>query len=255
MFIQIFLGKIRVITKRWSEKNEKIVEVNHVSKTYGRLNNKTEVLDNISFTVDEGEFVGIMGPSGAGKSTLLNVLSSIILPTAGIVRIAGQDILKMRDNQLSDFRRNEMGFIFQSFNLIDTLNVKDNILLPLAVEKVSLEEMDKRLLHVTSILGIQELLSAYPPEISVGQKQRVAAARALITNPKIIFADEPTGSLDSKSATELLKYLAEINLHDDATILMVTHDPYTASFAIASYSLKTVRFSQKLFVKDHVRNF
>lgn len=209
---------------------KKIVEVNHVSKTYGRLNNKTEVLDNISFTVDEGEFVGIMGPSGAGKSTLLNVVSSIILPTAGIVRIAGQDILKMRDNQLSDFRRNEMGFIFQSFNLIDTLNVKDNILLPLAVEKVSLEEMDKRLLHVTSILGIQELLSAYPPEISVGQKQRVAAARALITNPKIIFADEPTGSLDSKSATELLKYLAEINLHDDATILMVTHDPYTASF-------------------------
>ena len=254
MFIQIFLGKIRVITKRWSEKNEKIVEVNHVSKTYGRLNNKTEVLDNISFTVDEGEFVGIMGRR-CWKSTLLNVLSSIILPTAGIVRIAGQDILKMRDNQLSDFRRNEMGFIFQSFNLIDTLNVKDNILLPLAVEKVSLEEMDKRLLHVTSILGIQELLSAYPPEISVGQKQRVAAARALITNPKIIFADEPTGSLDSKSATELLKYLAEINLHDDATILMVTHDPYTASFAIASYSLKTVRFSQKLFVKDHVRNF
>jgi len=132
---------------------KKIVEVNHVSKTYGRLNNKTEVLDNISFTVDEGEFVGIMGPSGAGKSTLLNVLSSIILPTAGIVRIAGQDILKMRDNQLSDFRRNEMGFIFQSFNLIDTLNVKDNILLPLAVEKVSLEEMDKRLLHVTSIFS------------------------------------------------------------------------------------------------------
>ena len=211
---------------------KKIVEVNHVSKTYGRLNNKTEVLDNISFTVDEGEFVGIMGPSGAGKSTLLNVLSSIILPTAGIVRIAGQDILKMRDNQLSDFRRNEMGFIFQSFNLIDTLNVKDNILLPLAVEKVSLEEMDKRLLHVTSILGIQELLS-------VGQKQRVAAARALITNPKIIFADEPTGSLDSKSATELLKYLAEINLHDDATILMVTHDPYTASFC-----------NRILFIKD-----
>ena len=211
---------------------KKIVEVNHVSKTYGRLNNKTEVLDNISFTVDEGEFVGIMGPSGAGKSTLLNVLSSIILPTAGIVRIAGQDILKMRDNQLSDFRRNEMGFIFQSFNLIDTLNVKDNILLPLAVEKVSLEEMDKRLLHVTSILGIQEL-------ISVGQKQRVAAARALITNPKIIFADEPTGSLDSKSATELLKYLAEINLHDDATILMVTHDPYTASFC-----------NRILFIKD-----
>ena len=204
---------------------KKIVEVNHVSKTYGRLNNKTEVLDNISFTVDEGEFVGIMGPSGAGKSTLLNVLSSIILPTAGIVRIAGQDILKMRDNQLSDFRRNEMGFIFQSFNLIDTLNVKDNILLPLAVEKVSLEEMDKRLLHVTSILGIQELLSAYPPEISVGQKQRVAAARALITNPKIIFADEPTGNLDSATGKKIEELLFDLNKNKGITLIIVTHDP------------------------------
>jgi len=208
---------------------KKIVEVNHVSKTYGRLNNKTEVLDNISFTVDEGEFVGIMGPSGAGKSTLLNVLSSIILPTAGIVRIAGQDILKMRDNQLSDFRRNEMGFIFQSFNLIDTLNVKDNILLPLAVEKVSLEEMDKRLLHVTSILGIQELLSAYPPEISVGQKQRVAAARALITNPKIIFADEPTGNLDSATGKKIEELLFDLNKNKGITLIIVTHDPDLAA--------------------------
>ena len=201
---------------------KKIVEVNHVSKTYGRL-------DNISFTVDEGEFVGIMGPSGAGKSTLLNVLSSIILPTAGIVRIAGQDILKMRDNQLSDFRRNEMGFIFQSFNLIDTLNVKDNILLPLAVEKVSLEEMDKRLLHVTSILGIQELLSAYPPEISVGQKQRVAAARALITNPKIIFADEPTGNLDSATGKKIEELLFDLNKNKGITLIIVTHDPDLAA--------------------------
>ena len=208
---------------------KKIVEVNHVSKTYGRLNNKTEVLDNISFTVDEGEFVGIMGPSGAGKSTLLNVLSSIILPTAGIVRIAGQDILKMRDNQLSDFRRNEMGFIFQSFNLIDTLNVKDNILLPLAIEKVSLEEMDKRLLHVTSILGIQELLSAYPPEISVGQKQRVAAARALITNPKIIFADEPTGNLDSATGKKIEELLFDLNKNKEITLIIVTHDPDLAA--------------------------
>ena len=170
-----------------------------------------------------------MGPSGAGKSTLLNVLSSIILPTAGIVRIAGQDILKMRDNQLSDFRRNEMGFIFQSFNLIDTLNVKDNILLPLAVEKVSLEEMDKRLLHVTSILGIQELLSAYPPEISVGQKQRVAAARALITNPKIIFADEPTGNLDSATGKKIEELLFDLNKNKGITLIIVTHDPDLAA--------------------------
>ena len=202
---------------------KKIVEVNHVSKTYGRLNNKTEVLDNISFTVDEGEFVGIMGPSGAGKSTLLNVLSSIILPTAGIVRIAGQDILKMRDNQLSDFRRNEMGFIFQSFNLIDTLNVKDNILLPLAVEKVSLEEMDKRLLHVTSILGIQELLSAYPPEISVGQKQRVAIARALAMNPRVLAYDEPTSALDPELRQQVEKLILSLK-EEGVTQIIVTHD-------------------------------
>ena len=171
-----------------------------------------------------------MGPSGAGKTTLLNVISTIELPNTGIVQIAGQDILKMRNNQVSDFRRKELGFIFQNFNLLDTLNVKDNILLPLALEREKLSTMEERLTHVTRILGIESILMAYPEAISIGQKQRVATARALITKPKIIFADEPTGSLDSKSATELLKYLTELNLQDDATIMMVTHDPYTASY-------------------------
>lgn len=220
---------------------KKIVEVDHVSKSYGYLSNKVQVLDNISFTVDQGEFVGIMGPSGAGKSTLLNVLSTIALPTAGIVKIDGQDILRMRDNQLSDFRRKQLGFIFQSFNLIDTLNVKDNILLPLAVDKMDVKEMEGRLRHVADILGINDILTMYPAAISVGQKQRVAAARALITRPKIIFADEPTGSLDSKAATELLQYMSEMNVQDDATILMVTHDPYTASYC-----------NRILFIKDGV---
>jgi putative ABC transport system ATP-binding protein len=220
---------------------KKIIEVDHVSKSYGYLGNKVQVLNNISFTVEQGEFVGIMGPSGAGKSTLLNVLSSISLPTAGIVRIDGQDILRLRDNELSDFRRKQLGFIFQSFNLIDTLNVKDNILLPLAVDKWDVSKMQVRLNQVADILGITDILEAYPLTISVGQKQRVAAARALIMQPKIIFADEPTGSLDSKSATELLQYMSEINMQNNATILMVTHDPYTASYC-----------NRILFIKDGV---
>ncbi|ALS01518.1 multidrug ABC transporter ATP-binding protein [Enterococcus silesiacus] len=219
----------------------KILEVNHLSKSYGYRNNKVQVLNNISFSVDQGEFVGIMGPSGAGKSTLLNTISTISLPTTGIVRIDGQDILKMRDNQISDFRRKKLGFIFQNFNLMDTLNVKDNILLPLALDRMPLTEMEQRLTHVTDTLGINQLLTAYPNAISVGQKQRVAAARALITRPKIIFADEPTGSLDSKSAAELLQYMTNMNVQDDATIMMVTHDPYTASYC-----------NRILFIKDGV---
>lgn len=220
---------------------KKILEVNHLSKSYGYRNNKVQILNNISFSVDQGEFIGIMGPSGAGKSTLLNTISTIDLPTTGSVRIDGNDILKMRDNQMSDFRRNKLGFIFQNFNLMDTLNVKDNILLPLAVDRLPLPVMENRLKHVTSTLGINYLLSSYPSDISVGEKQRVAAARALITRPKIIFADEPTGSLDSKSAAELLQYMTNMNIQDDATIMMVTHDPYTASYC-----------NRILFIKDGV---
>ncbi|EOI00005.1 ABC transporter ATP-binding protein [Enterococcus haemoperoxidus ATCC BAA-382] len=220
---------------------KKILEVNHLSKSYGYRSNKVQVLNNISFSVDQGEFVGIMGPSGAGKSTLLSTISTIALPTTGSVQIDGQDILKMRDHQISDFRRKKLGFIFQNFNLMDTLTVKDNILLPLAVDRMPLVEMEQRLTHVANILGIDQLLTAYPNMISVGQKQRVAAARALITKPKIIFADEPTGSLDSKSAAELLQYMTTMNLQDDATIMMVTHDPYTASYC-----------NRILFIKDGV---
>ncbi|MFD2308491.1 ABC transporter ATP-binding protein [Enterococcus termitis] len=220
---------------------KKILEVNHLSKSYGYRNNKVQVLNNISFSVDQGEFVGIMGPSGAGKSTLLSTISTIALPSTGTVRIDGQDILKMRNDQISDFRRKKLGFIFQDFNLLDTLNVKDNILLPLAVDRIPLEKMEQRLTHVASVLGIEQLLKEFPNTISVGQKQRVAAARALITEPKIIFADEPTGALDSKSAAELLQYMTNMNLEDDATIMMVTHDPYTASYC-----------NRILFIKDGV---
>ena len=219
--------------------DEKVIEVQHVTKSYGYLLNKVKVLNDLSFSVSKGEFVGIMGPSGAGKSTLLNVISTIDLPTGGIVRIHGKNILELKSNKLSDFRRKEIGFIFQDFNLVDSLTIRDNILLPLAIDHLPLDEMTQRLTHVADLLNIEEILDATPSSVSVGQKQRAAAARALITKPLLIFADEPTGSLDSKTAAELLQYLTEINRQDGATIIMVTHDPYTASYC-----------DRILFIKD-----
>lgn len=209
---------------------ERILEVARLTKIYGSKLNPTNVLDNISFSVDKGEFIGIMGPSGAGKTTLLNMMSTIDKPTTGKVLINGTDITRMNERKLSDFRRKELGFIFQDFNLMDSLTVKDNILLPLALERLDYPEMARRLERITRILGIDHLLEKVPADISIGQKQRVAAARAIITQPKLIFADEPTGSLDSKSATELLQYLTEMNKQEQATILMVTHDAFTASY-------------------------
>ncbi len=207
-----------------------IVEVKHLSKIYGKKSNPTKVLEDISFKVDQGEFVGIMGPSGAGKTTLLNMLATIDQPTLGTITIGNQEITRMKEKALSDFRRKQLGFIFQDFNLMNSLNVKDNILLPLALDRVPVKEMEERLHHVTKILGIDNRLMSYPVDLSVGQKQRVAAARAIITNPQLILADEPTGSLDSKSATELLHYLTRLNEVEKATIMMVTHDAFTASY-------------------------
>lgn len=217
----------------------KIIEVHHLTKSYGIRKNKVNVLNNISFSIDEGEFVGIMGPSGAGKTTLLNILSTINFPTLGNVVINGEDITKLNGNQQSDFRRENLGFVLQDFHLMPTLNARDNIILPLAVDRLPAKEIEKRLAHVAQLLGISEILKQYPDELSVGQKQRVAAARAFVEEPKIILADEPTGSLDSKAATELLNYLQEINKHEHTTILMVTHDPYTASYC-----------NRILFIKD-----
>lgn len=219
----------------------KIIEVKQLTKTFGTRFNQSKVLDSLSFAVEEGEFVGVMGPSGAGKTTLLNILSSIALPSFGTVSINGKDVTKMKAKELSDFRRKELGFIFQEFNLLDTLNAHDNIMLPLAVDKLSVADMEDRIKTAAKMLGIQEILQGYPEELSVGQRQRVAAARAFVVRPKIIFADEPTGALDSKAATELLHYLQEINHKEKTTILMVTHDPYTASYC-----------DRILFIKDGV---
>lgn len=218
---------------------ETIVDVQHLSKVYGRKSNPNKVLTDISLTIDKGEFIGIMGPSGAGKTTLLNMISSIDRPTTGTVKVAGQDITRMNERRLSDFRRHQLGFVFQVFNLLDSLNVKDNILLPLALERHDVSVMEERLLHVTEILGISHLLDKFPRDISIGQQQRVAIARAVITNPKLILADEPTGSLDSKSATEFLQYLVKLNQQEQSTIVMVTHDAFTASYC-----------QRILFIKD-----
>lgn len=216
-----------------------ILEIERLTKVYGTKLNPVRVLEDISFSVDQGEFVGIMGPSGAGKTTLLNLLSTIDRPTTGKILINQTDVTRMREKKLAQFRREQLGFIFQDFNLLESLNVQDNILLPLALGRVSYQSMMARLTHVTKILGIEHLLDKAVTDISIGQKQRVASARALITQPKLILADEPTGSLDSKSATELLQYLTAVNQKEQTTILMVTHDAFTASYC-----------QRILFIKD-----
>ena len=234
---------------------KKMIDVQHLSKSFGTRNNKVTVLNDLNFSVEKGEFIGIMGPSGAGKTTLMNILSTILLPTMGSVKIDGADITQMREARLTDFRRENLGFIFQDFNLIDSLTVKDNIILPLTVSKLSNEEIEERVLRLTKILKIEQILARYPEEISIGQQQRTAAARALISRPLVLFADEPTGSLDSKSASEFLNYLDEVNLHEETTILMVTHDPYTASYCNRVLFIKDGRFFSEIVRRSSSKDF
>ncbi|HCQ90666.1 MULTISPECIES: ABC transporter ATP-binding protein [unclassified Clostridium] len=218
-----------------------VLTVKNVKKVYGSRGNVYTALNDISLEVGEGEFVGVMGPSGAGKSTLLNIISTIDKPSSGIVSVDGDDITKMNEDKLSSFRRDKLGFIFQDFNLLDTLTVKENIILPLALSKVNIREIESRLKSIAQTLGIADILKKYPYEISGGQKQRAAAARAIITSPKLVLADEPTGALDSKSATELLQCLSDLNEKNNATIMMVTHDAFSASYC-----------QRILFIKDGV---
>ena len=234
---------------------KKMIDVQPLSKSFGTRNNKVTVLNDLNFSVEKGEFIGIMGPSGAGKTTLMNILSTILLPTMGSVKIDGADITQMREARLTDFRRENLGFIFQDFNLIDSLTVKDNIILPLTVSKLSNEEIEERVLRLTKILKIEHILARYPEEISIGQQQRTAAARALISRPLVLFADEPTGSLDSKSASEFLNYLDEVNLHEETTILMVTHDPYTASYCNRVLFIKDGRFFSEIVRRSSRKDF
>ena len=218
---------------------EKVLEVKNIEKYYGNKSNLTKAIDNISFTIEKGEFVGIMGASGSGKTTLLNCISTIDRVTAGKIIINNQDITRVKGNNLNKFRREELGFIFQDFNLLDTLTAYENIALALTIQKVKPKEIEERVQEIARKLEITDILNKYPYQISGGQKQRVASARAIITNPKLVLADEPTGALDSKSARQLLESFENLNQKLSATILMVTHDSFTASYA-----------SRILFIKD-----
>lgn len=217
---------------------ENILKVEKIEKYYGNKGNVTKALNNISFDVDKGEFVGIMGPSGSGKTTLLNCISTIDRITGGNIVINGINITKLKGKKLEKFRRDELGFIFQDFNLLDTLTAYENIALALTIQGRKASEVDSLISAVTKKLDINELLNKYPYEMSGGQKQRVASARAIVTSPSLILADEPTGALDSKSARMLLDSFENLNKEMNATILMVTHDAFTASYAHRIFFIK-----------------
>lgn len=203
-----------------------------LNKTYMSASGvEQHVLKDLSLQVEEGEFVAIMGPSGSGKSTLLNILSTLMKPTAGSVKINDKDILHMNDNQIAKFRGADMGFIFQNYNLIESLTVSENIALPMNLQKVKAAVTKTAVSKVAQLLHIDDLLNKYPSELSGGQQQRVGAARALVHEPALIFGDEPTGALDSENAREMMMYLNQINQEQGISIVMVTHDPFSASFA------------------------
>ncbi|MFC0276763.1 ABC transporter ATP-binding protein [Enterococcus devriesei] len=234
---------------------EKIVTVNEVRKTYGKGNQKkTEALKGLSFEVEKGEFVGIMGASGSGKSTLLNLLATLDKPTAGKIAINQADVTKLSGNQLADFRSREIGFIFQDFNLLENLTAAENIAVPLSLQGVKPKEIKQRVKVIAERLSISEILSSYPAQISGGQKQRVAAARALITQPTILLGDEPTGALDSNSARDLLDTMEELNQQDQVSILLVTHDPFSASYCQRILFIKDGVIYQEVKREDQTRD-
>lgn len=216
-----------------------ILELQKVEKYYGNKSSLTKAIDNISFEVYEGEFVAIMGASGSGKTTLLNVISTIDRVTAGHIYVNGEDITELRGEDLNRFRREELGFIFQDFNLLDSLTAYENIALALSIQNVDAHEIADRVNRVARELNIKDVLQKFPYQMSGGQKQRVASARAIVTNPKLVLADEPTGALDSKSSRMLLEQFGALNDKFQTTILMVTHDAFAASYA-----------SRVIFVKD-----
>jgi len=218
---------------------EKILEVQSLRKYYGRKDNVTKAIDGISFQIVDGEFVGIMGSSGSGKTTLLNCIATTTSPTDGKILLKGEDIGQFKGKKLADYRGNRIGYLFQNFELIDNLNARENIMLPIAIHNMMGKEDEKRIDELVKYLELEDVMTKFPAEMSGGQKQRVAAARALILNPEIVLADEPTGALDSKNAKLLMKKLSGLNEEQKATILMVTHDANAASYC-----------SRILFIQD-----
>ena len=216
-----------------------LLKVEGIEKYYGNKANLTKAIDDISFTVEKGEFVAIMGASGSGKITLLNCISTIDIVTAGHIYLEGEDVTTLKGKALNKFRSEKLGFIFQDFNLLDTLTAYENISLALSIQKRPVKEIEEAVKTVSKQLGITEVLNKFPYQMSGGQKQRVASARAIVTDPSIVLADEPTGALDSKSAKMLLERFTYLNRENNATIMMVTHDSFSASYA-----------SRVMFIKD-----
>lgn len=220
---------------------EPILSVEHLRRDYGGRGSVTHAVDDVSFSVERGEFVGIMGASGSGKSTLLNCIATIDTPTAGHIRVEGQDVTALKGRSLSRFRRERLGFVFQDCNLLDTLTGFENMALALTILGTAPKAIDRRVREAAELLGLEGVLDKYPYQMSGGEQQRVAAARAILTRPALVLADEPTGALDSKSAGQLLRQLSALNQEEGTTILMVTHDAFTASWC-----------RRILFIKDGV---
>ncbi len=218
---------------------ETILKLSNVEKYYGSKSSLTKAVNDVSLEVQKGEFVAIMGASGSGKTTLLNMISTIDKVTSGHIFVEGEDITKLKGNRLNKFRRDKLGFIFQDFNLLDTLTGYENISLSLSIQNINYKEQKRKIEDISEKLGITKILNKYPYQMSGGEKQRIASARAIITNPSLILADEPTGALDSKSSGQLLKNMEYLNKELSSTILMVTHDAFTASYA-----------SRVIFIKD-----
>lgn len=233
-----------------------ILKVEHLEKYYGGKGNITRAIDDISFEVEEGEYIGIMGASGSGKTTLLNCISTIDSATAGRIYLDGSDITTIKPSQLSKFRREKLGFIFQDFNLLDTLTASENIALALTILHTPANKIDSEIQNMAKLLNITDILSKYPYQMSGGQKQRVASARAIVTNPSMVLADEPTGNLDSKSARMLLESFRKLNEEINATIMMVTHDAFTASYCKRILFIKDGKiFNEIIRGKDSRKEF
>ena len=235
------------------EKLKKILEVKNLKKYYGSHGNITKAVDGISFDVLEGDFVAIMGASGSGKTTLLNTISTIDTVTSGNIYLDGVDITTLKEEELADFRRENLGFIFQDFNLLDTLTIEENIALSLIINHEDILKLDKKVDEIAKKLGIRDILDKFPYEVSGGQKQRCACARALINEPKLILADEPTGALDSKSSRMLLETMDEMNERLNATILIVTHDSFSASFCKRVIFIKDGKIFNEILKGDKSR--
>lgn len=232
---------------------EPILSVEHLRRDYGGRGSVTHAVDDVSFSVERGEFVGIMGASGSGKSTLLNCIATIDTPTAGHIRVEGQDVTALKGRSLSRFRRERLGFVFQDCNLLDTLTAFENIALALTIRGTPAGEIEGRVKETAELLGITDCLNKYPYQMSGGQRQRTAAARAIITDPALVLADEPTGALDSKASKNLLEIMSKMNRAMSATILMVTHDAYSASYASRVLFLKDGRLFNELIRAERTR--